>query len=91
MREVKFVMDSADELLPMPEVAKKLGTSKKFVYRLVDAGLLPGIRLGRYRKVRKFALNEFLKAHEGKDLIECVEAREKANKRQMEGEKSNET
>lgn len=68
-----IVMDSHDELMSVPDVAKRLGTEPNFVRDLLNTGLLPCIRFGRYRRVRKFALNEFLKAHDNTDLLATVE------------------
>lgn len=67
-----IVMDSHDELMSVPDVAKRIGTEPNFVRVLLNTGLLPCIRFGRYRRVRKFALNEFLKRYEGHDLTAIV-------------------
>ena len=56
-------------LLTIAEVAKELKTNVTYVHRLRKAGLLPCIKLGTY-KVRKEALEEFLKKYEGQDLTE---------------------
>ena len=74
---VKIVMDNTDELFSVPEIAKKMRTTNGFIYQLLDAGLLPSIRVGRYRRVRKFRFNEFLAKYEGQDLIKCVAAQKK--------------
>lgn len=74
---VKIVMDNTDELFSVPEIAKKMRTTNGFIYQLLDAGLLPSIRVGRYRWVRKFRFNEFLAKYEGQDLIKCVAAQKK--------------
>ena len=76
--KVTVIMDSADELLSVPEVAKRIGTEPNFVRDLLNTGLLPYIRFGRYRRVRKFALNERLKEWEGLDLTELVATRKAA-------------
>lgn len=74
---VKIVMDNTDELFSVPEIAKKMRTTNGFIYQLLDAGLLPSIRVGQYRRVRKFRFNEFLAKYEGQDLIKCVAAQKK--------------
>jgi excisionase family DNA binding protein len=56
-------------LLTIAEVAKELKTNVTYVHRLRKAGLLPCIKLGTY-KVRKEALEEFLKKYEGHDLTD---------------------
>lgn len=43
---VKIILDSTDELYSIPEIAKKMKTTKGFIYQLLDAGLLPSIRVG---------------------------------------------
>ena len=40
-----------------------------FVYELIKRGLLPAIKLGSY-KIRKDALDSFLKTYEGYDLTD---------------------
>lgn len=56
-------------LLTIAEVAKELKCNVTYVHRLRKAGLLPCIKLGTY-KVRKEALEEFLRKYEGYDLTE---------------------
>ncbi|SCL87920.1 helix-turn-helix domain-containing protein [Sporanaerobacter sp. PP17-6a] len=58
-----------DILYTVPEVAKLIKTNSAYVYELINAGLLPVLRLGRY-KVRRTALLDFLKEYEGKDLTD---------------------
>lgn len=49
------------------EVSILLRTNPAFVYRLIDLGLLPALKLGSIR-VRKDALDAFLRRYEGHDL-----------------------
>lgn len=56
-------------LYTMKEVSEILKTNVTYVHRLRKAGLLPVIKLGTY-KVRKEALETFLKKYEGCDLTE---------------------
>lgn len=56
-------------LYTMKEVSEILKTNVTYVHRLRKAGLLPCIKLGTY-KVRKEALEEFLRKYEGHDLTE---------------------
>lgn len=49
------------------EISELLRTSPAFIYKLIDAGLLPALKLGSIR-VRKEALDEFLQKYEGCDL-----------------------
>lgn len=69
---IKVVMDSSDELLTVPDVAKRIGTEPNFVRDLLKTGLLPYISFGRYKRVRKFALNKFLAQCDGIDLTAKV-------------------
>ena len=56
-----------DVLYTVGEVAKLIKTNQAYVYRLINAGLLPVLKLGSY-KVRKTSLLSFLEKYEGKDL-----------------------
>ena len=58
-----------DVLYTVPEVAKLIKTNPAYVYELIKADLLPVLKLGSM-KVRKVALEEFLKKYEGKDLTD---------------------
>lgn len=49
------------------ETAKLLKTNPAYVYKLIKAGLLPALKLGG-TKIRKVAIEDFLKKYEGKDL-----------------------
>lgn len=49
------------------EVAKLLHTSPNYIYRLVENGYLPAIKLGSV-KILKTSLEKFLQDYEGKDL-----------------------
>ena len=60
-------MSENDVLYTVSETAKLLRTNPATVYKIINAGLLPVLKLGCY-KIRKEALLEFLKKYEGKDL-----------------------
>ncbi|WP_312939738.1 helix-turn-helix domain-containing protein [Oscillibacter sp.] len=49
------------------EVSLLLHSNIGYVYQLIDLGLLPALKLGSL-KVRKEALDEFLRKYEGYDL-----------------------
>lgn len=49
------------------EVSRLLRTNPAYVYELINTGILPAIRLASIR-VRKEALDTFLRENEGKDL-----------------------
>nr|WP_312985947.1 helix-turn-helix domain-containing protein [Clostridioides sp.] len=54
-------------LYTVSEVSKLIKTNPAYVYELINEGLLPVLKLGKY-KVRKVSLLEFLEKYEGKDL-----------------------
>lgn len=57
------------------ETAVLLKTNVDYVHRLRKAGILPFIKLGSY-KIRKEALDEFLKKYEGYDLTDPAQIKE---------------
>lgn len=54
-------------LFTVKEVAGIIKTNPSYVYKLINCGKLPAIKLGAY-KVRQEALEEFLKTYEGMDV-----------------------
>lgn len=56
-------------LYSVEEVAIVLKSNKDYVYNLIKAGVLPAIKLGRI-KILKKSLEQFLKNFEGKDLTD---------------------
>lgn len=62
-------------LYTIKEVSEILKTNVTYVHRLRKAGLLPTIKLGAY-KVRKEALEDFLKQYEGCDLSDPESVKE---------------
>ena len=58
-----------DRLISQKEVAERLGTSRRVVKKLLDAGQLPCIRFGRYARVSVLALNKFIRESAGRDLL----------------------
>ncbi|MEI8200547.1 MAG: helix-turn-helix domain-containing protein [Eubacteriales bacterium] len=54
-------------LYTVHEVAELIKSNGTYVYRLINSGVLPALKLGSM-KVRKQALHEFLEKYEGKDL-----------------------
>ena len=54
-------------LYTVKEVASIIKTNPSYVYKLINCGKLPVIKLGAY-KVRQEALEEFLKTYEGMDV-----------------------
>lgn len=65
------VFVKADETLlyTVQEVADILKTQKNNVYKLINTGLLPALKIG-HLKVRRAALIKFLADYEGYDLTE---------------------
>lgn len=62
-------------LYTVPETAKLLKTNSNYVYLLIKLGYLPALKLGSM-KVRKEAIEEFLKNYEGKDLSDLRNIKE---------------
>lgn len=58
-------------LFTVAEVATILKTNKTYVYSLINAGLLPALKLGSL-KIRRASLEEFLKNYDGKDLTDIT-------------------
>ena len=54
-------------LYTVKEVSKIIKTNPSYVYKLINSGKLPAIKLGSY-KIRKEALESFLRDYEGCDL-----------------------
>lgn len=77
MNNERIILDDADRLLSLDEVAARLKTSSTNVARLVRAGLLTTLRFGHYKRVRKVTLNEFLRRYDGQDLLAVLEGAEK--------------
>jgi excisionase family DNA binding protein len=50
------------ELLSIPEVCQELGMGKSWVYRRIQSGEIPSVKLGRNIKVRREDLEEYLEA-----------------------------
>lgn len=63
----------ADQLLSTDEVAKVLLTTRDFVNRILNAGLLLPLYFGRNKKVPTSMLNDFIRAYAGRDIIAEVE------------------
>ena len=56
-------------LYTVADVAEVLQCNESTVYKLKNVGLLPFLKLGRY-KCRKEALEEFLEKYEGFDITD---------------------
>lgn len=69
-----LILDDADRLLSVAEVAARLRTTQPFVRALIEHGLLGAIRFGSNRRVPKSELGRFLAAHLGEDLQEALAA-----------------
>ena len=76
MNEQNLVASPPD-VYTVKEVSQLLHTNPAFVYRLINLGLLPALKLGSIR-VRKAALDEFLQRYEGHDLSDPLNIKELA-------------
>lgn len=54
-------------LYTVAEASKLIKTNPAYVYKLINAGLIPVIKLGSI-KIRRSSLLEFLEKYEGMDL-----------------------
>ena len=59
-------------VLSVKQVAEALHTNPAFIYKIINLGLLPALKLGSIR-VRKDALDEFLRRYEGYDLSDPLD------------------
>nr|WP_246451963.1 helix-turn-helix domain-containing protein [Alkalicella caledoniensis] len=66
---VVYNAESNDVLHTVSEVAKLLKTNPSYVYDLIRAGLLPGLKLGSM-KVARSSLMEFLEKYQNHDLTD---------------------
>ena len=49
------------QLLKASEVAEKLNISKAFVYKLMNQGVLPSVKIGYSKRVRQEDLQRFIR------------------------------
>jgi excisionase family DNA binding protein len=54
----------ADRLLTAEDVAEMLGVPKTWVYEQARKGLLPTVELGRYRRFRREAVEQWIEKQE---------------------------
>lgn len=66
-----------DRLMSQKEAAARLGTNQAFIKRLLDTNLLPCIRFGRYARISVYALTDFIREHQGEDLHNLVDIKER--------------
>jgi excisionase family DNA binding protein len=58
------VEEGSDQLISLPEVARRLGIPEDRGYDLARQGRLPVVAVGKYRRVRESALRAFIAASE---------------------------
>ena len=58
-----------DRLLTAEEVAERLGMRTDWVWAQARAGLIPHIRLGRYRRFRESAVEAWLRELEAESTV----------------------
>ena len=66
---VIYNAESQDILYTVAEVAKLIKTNPAYVYDIIKAGLLPGLKIGSM-KITRTSLLEFIKKYEGYDLTD---------------------
>jgi excisionase family DNA binding protein len=52
---------SAQKLMTIPEVARVMNTSERFVEQRVATGELPSVKLGKLRRLHREVIEEFMK------------------------------
>lgn len=63
LREEGAVKDiPTDTFMTVPEIARALRVSRMTVYRLVEAGTLPSVRVGRSIRVPRSAYDAYLQS-----------------------------
>ena len=70
-----MVLDDADRLLSIAEVAARMRTTQPFIRELIVQGFLGAISFGGNRRVPKSELARFFTAHLGDDLPTLVAER----------------
>ncbi len=80
-KESSIVQDvSANRLMDLKETGSRLHVRRAFLFRLLNTGLLPYIKIGDRKKVSVFAVNNFIAKYETADLMEDLRQRELAMK-----------
>ena len=59
-------------LLTVREVSQRLKVNVNYVYKLINSGLLPHLKLGSI-KVREESLNAFLSQYDGQDVDKILD------------------
>lgn len=59
---------NASRLLTVADVAERLGVTKEWVWAQARAGRIPHVQLGRYRRFREEAIDEWLRRLEADSL-----------------------
>lgn len=59
-------------LYTVKEVSELFHTNPTYIYALIKTGLLPALKLGSY-KIRREAVDDFLRQYEGFDLSNPAE------------------
>src|SRR5215203_5389019 len=68
-RRVREPLDQLDRLLSTEEVAEYLGVGQATVYRWCREGSLPAVKIGRRWRVRRSALEEFVRKNERSETL----------------------
>src|SRR5829696_5501307 len=69
VREVREPLEQLDTLLSTEEVAEYLGVGQATVYRWCREGSLPAVKIGRRWRVRRSALEEFVRKNERSETL----------------------
>ena len=64
VHEVSSSAPAADRLLRVPEAAELLGFASSYVYEMIRRGEFPAVRRGRYVRVRRSVLKDWIERKE---------------------------
>lgn len=70
VRSATTPLPDDEALLTVPDVARRLGFAESYVYELVRLGRLPAVRTGKYVRIRRSTLREWMVACESVDTVE---------------------
>jgi excisionase family DNA binding protein len=76
------------DLLSIPEVCQEIGMGKSWVYRRIQSGEIPSIKLGHNVKVKREDLHQYLESQRQKLVSEKPPLGSSVNKRVVAGSKN---
>jgi excisionase family DNA binding protein len=83
-----LIASDEKNLYSVKQVSELLHTNITYVYKLINVGLLPALKIGSW-KIKKESLNKFLDDYEGKDLSDPNNIKDIYIKKNHDENKSN--